>query len=111
MTAMCAGSISARNSHSRSETMAVGQRLEVRQGQSLVMTPQLQQAIKLLQLSNMELSDYCDAELARNPLLDRDESAPKEPERETVEREASSERLDESLAREDFSKVGELDTS
>jgi RNA polymerase sigma-54 factor len=91
--------------------MGVGQRLEVRQGQSLVMTPQLQQAIKLLQLSNLELSDYCDAELERNPLLERDESAPKEPERETVEREAPSERLDESLAREDFSKVGELDTS
>jgi RNA polymerase sigma-54 factor len=91
--------------------MAVGQRLEVRQGQSLVMTPQLQQAIKLLQLSNMELSDYCDAELERNPLLERDEAAPKEPEREIVEREAGSERLDESLAREDFSKVSELDPS
>ena len=91
--------------------MAVGQRLEVRQGQSLVMTPQLQQAIKLLQLSNMELADYCDAELERNPLLERDEAAPKEPEREVVEHEAGAERLDESLAREDFTKVGELDPS
>ena len=39
----------------------LGQRLEIRQGQSLVMTPQLQQAIKLLQLSNMELTEYCES--------------------------------------------------
>ena len=38
------------------------------------MTPQLQQAIKLLQLSNMELSDYVDREIEQNPLLERDES-------------------------------------
>src|SRR5262249_22523126 len=92
--------------------MAVGQRLEIRQGQSLVMTPQLQQAIKLLQLSNLELADYCEAELERNPLLERDESAPKtEQERETVEPAAAAERADESLSREDFSKVTDLDQS
>ncbi|HKD47935.1 MAG TPA: RNA polymerase factor sigma-54 [Rhizomicrobium sp.] len=90
--------------------MALGQRLEIRQGQSLVMTPQLQQAIKLLQLSNIELAEYCEAELEKNPLLERDESAPA-PEREIVERENPSERADESLAREDFSKLGELDQS
>jgi RNA polymerase sigma-54 factor len=55
--------------------MAVTQRLELRQGQSLVMTPQLQQAIKLLQLSNMELTAYVEQELERNPLLERDEAA------------------------------------
>ena len=56
----------------------VGPRLEMRQGQSLVMTPQLQQAIKLLQLSNVELAEYCEAELEKNPLLERDdrEAAP-----------------------------------
>ncbi len=54
--------------------MAVSQRLEVRQTQSLVMTPQLQQAIKLLQLSNLELADYIDRELERNPLLEREEA-------------------------------------
>jgi RNA polymerase sigma-54 factor len=91
--------------------MALGQRLEIRQGQSLVMTPQLQQAIKLLQLSNIELAEYCEAELEKNPLLERDESRPREPEQETVEREAPSERADQSLAREDFSKVTELDRS
>ena len=53
--------------------MAVTQRLELRQSQSLVMTPQLQQAIKLLQLSNMELAAYVERELERNPLLERDE--------------------------------------
>ena len=53
--------------------MALNQRLELRQGQSLVMTPQLQQAIKLLQMSNMELQAFVDQELERNPLLERDE--------------------------------------
>ncbi|KAK0341506.1 hypothetical protein LTR94_026078, partial [Friedmanniomyces endolithicus] len=54
----------------------IGQRLEVRQGQGLVITPQLQQAIKLLQLSNLELEDFVEAELERNPLLQRDEPEP-----------------------------------
>ncbi|MAP94757.1 MAG: RNA polymerase sigma-54 factor [Ponticaulis sp.] len=54
--------------------MAFSQRLDVRQGQSLVMTPQLQQAIKLLQLSNIELAAYVEQELERNPLLQRDDS-------------------------------------
>ena len=54
--------------------MAVTPRLDLRQTQSLVMTPQLQQAIKLLQLSNVELGDYVERELERNPLLERDES-------------------------------------
>jgi RNA polymerase sigma-54 factor len=49
------------------------QRLELRQTQALVMTPQLQQAIKMLQLSNLELADYVDAEIEQNPLLERTE--------------------------------------
>jgi RNA polymerase sigma-54 factor len=91
--------------------MALGQRLEIRQGQSLVMTPQLQQAIKLLQLSNMELTEYCEAELEKNPLLERDDAAPREAEREAVAVESVSERADDSLSREDFSKVSDLDSS
>ncbi len=55
--------------------MAATQRLELRQRQSLVMTPQLQQAIKLLQLSNLELAAEVDRELEQNPLLDRDDGA------------------------------------
>jgi len=58
--------------------MALTQRLELRQGQALVMTPQLQQAIKLLQMSNLELSAFVEQELERNPLLERDEAAPRE---------------------------------
>ncbi|MFO1172328.1 MAG: RNA polymerase factor sigma-54 [Hyphomicrobiaceae bacterium] len=54
--------------------MALTTKLELRQGQSLVMTPQLQQAIKLLQLSNLELSAFVEAELERNPLLEREDS-------------------------------------
>jgi RNA polymerase sigma-54 factor len=51
--------------------MALTQRLQIRQSQALVMTPQLMQAIKLLQLSNLDLAAYVEAELERNPLLDR----------------------------------------
>jgi RNA polymerase sigma-54 factor len=54
--------------------MALAAKLELRQGQQLVMTPQLQQAIRLLQLSNMELSAFVETELERNPLLERDEA-------------------------------------
>ena len=51
--------------------MALTQRLQIRQSQALVMTPQLMQAIKLLQLSNLDLATYVEAELERNPLLER----------------------------------------
>ncbi|HVI52759.1 MAG TPA: RNA polymerase factor sigma-54 [Candidatus Sulfotelmatobacter sp.] len=54
--------------------MALTPRLDLRQTQSLVMTPQLQQAIKLLQLNNIELSVFVEQELERNPLLERDDS-------------------------------------
>jgi RNA polymerase sigma-54 factor len=58
--------------------MALSQRLEFRQSQALVMTPQLMQAIKLLQLSNLDLAAYVDGELERNPLLDRPADGPGE---------------------------------
>src|SRR6187399_50221 len=51
--------------------MALTQRLQMRQSQALVMTPQLMQAIKLLQLSNLDLSAYVEGELEKNPLLER----------------------------------------
>ncbi|HEX5508819.1 MAG TPA: RNA polymerase factor sigma-54 [Pseudolabrys sp.] len=51
--------------------MALSQRLEFRQTQALVMTPQLMQAIKLLQLSSLDLAAYVEGELERNPLLER----------------------------------------
>jgi RNA polymerase sigma-54 factor len=55
--------------------MALSQRLEIRQSHALVMTPQLMQAIKLLQLSNLDLAAYVEGELERNPLLERAEGA------------------------------------
>ncbi|WP_334128468.1 RNA polymerase factor sigma-54 [Sneathiella sp.] len=51
--------------------MALAPRLDLRQSQQLVMTPQLQQAIKLLQLSNLDLAAYVEQELEKNPLLER----------------------------------------
>ncbi len=62
--------------------MALSQRLEFRQSQALVMTPQLMQAIKLLQLSSLDLAAYVEGELERNPLLERasDDEGPATPE-------------------------------
>ncbi len=54
--------------------MALTQRLKLRQTQAPVMTPQLQQAIKLLQLSNLELSTFVEGELEQNPLLEREDA-------------------------------------
>jgi RNA polymerase sigma-54 factor len=51
--------------------MALTQRLQMRQSQALVMTPQLMQAIKLLQLSNLDLAAYVEGEIEKNPLLER----------------------------------------
>ena len=51
--------------------MALSARLQLRQSQSLVMTPQLMQSIRLLQFSHAELERFIDEEIERNPLLDR----------------------------------------
>lgn len=67
--------------------MALSPRLEVRQSQGLTLTPQLMQSIRLLQLSHLELNSFVEAELLRNPLLEREdgaeaaEEAPEAPER------------------------------
>ncbi len=76
------------------------------------MTPQLQQAIKLLQLSNLELAEYCEQELERNPLLERDDREPAvagEMPDAPVESASAGERADEALSRDDFSKASDLD--
>ncbi|HEX2793981.1 MAG TPA: RNA polymerase sigma-54 factor, partial [Croceicoccus sp.] len=52
--------------------MALGPRLDLRQTQSLVMTPQLQQAIRLLALSNLELESFIAEAVADNPLVEID---------------------------------------
>ena len=70
--------------------MALSQRLEIRQSHALVMTPQLMQAIKLLQLSNMDLATYVEGELERNPLLERTGDGEGDGDRPTAERDPSS---------------------
>ena len=50
--------------------MQISQNIKLKQSQSLVMTPQLQQAIKLLQLNNLELCDLVNKELEENPFLE-----------------------------------------
>ena len=55
--------------------MSLAPRLDLRQTQSLVMTPQLQQAIRLLALSNLEIETFIAEEIEKNPLL---ESAPED---------------------------------
>ena len=59
--------------------MGLGPSLNIRQSQSLVLTPQLAQAIKLLQLSNLELEAFGAEELAKNPLLESPGEAPPVP--------------------------------
>jgi RNA polymerase sigma-54 factor len=50
--------------------MALESRLELRLSQKLILTPQLQQAIKLLQLPNLELAQFLNQELIENPFLE-----------------------------------------
>ena len=70
--------------------MALSQRLEIRQSHALVMTPQLMQAIKLLQLSNLDLAAYVEGELERNPLLEQIGEGDGEADRRTPDRESPS---------------------
>ena len=65
--------------------MALGPRLDLRQSQSLVMTPQLQQAIKLLALSNLEVETFIGEALEANPLLDVSAQTPGDAPVEVVE--------------------------
>jgi len=65
--------------------MGLGPRLDLRQSQSLVMTPQLQQAIRLLALSNLEIESFIAEELEKNPLLDSGGSSDDEGNVELVE--------------------------
>jgi RNA polymerase sigma-54 factor len=83
--------------------VALSARLEIRQGQGLVITPQLQQAIKLLQLSNLELEAFVEAELERNPLLARDEGEAEPPADARAEtEELSLDRADDADARAEY---------
>ncbi len=72
--------------------MALNPKLEPRQSHTLVMTPQLQQAIKLLRLANLELLAYVEREVEQNPLLEHaDPESPPRGEDENVDRDRSTE--------------------
>ncbi len=75
--------------------MALGPRLDLRQSQSLVMTPQLQQAIRLLAMSNLELEAEIAIEVEKNPLLEieHDESVQLSEERAEAEPMSADEAL------------------
>lgn len=85
----------------------VGMRQELRQTQQLAMTQQLQQSIKLLQLSAVELQEYIDAELEKNPLLSKEEGEETAPdtEEEAAEKTAADESETAGIER------GEIDIS
>ena len=90
--------------------MALSQRLEFRQTQGLVMTPQLMQAIKLLQLSSLDLVAYVEGELERNPLLERAEDEGPAPGAEASATVAEGEGSDDVSATSDW--IGaDLETS
>jgi len=81
--------------------MSLAPRLDLRQSQQLVMTPQLQQAIKLLQLNNIELEAHVLAEIEANPLIELEggeATAPDEPAAATPS-EPSETGTDELMAR------------
>ncbi len=81
--------------------MALELKQQLRQGQHLVMTPQLQQAVKMLQMNTIELVELIDQELQENPLLEIEEQAP-EPEakeRDEIDAEAFANYLDSGVER------------
>lgn len=65
--------------------MSISQRLDLKQSQNMIMTPQLREAISLLQLSNIELSEYLEKELSQNPFLDKDDTAPSDSNNDSAE--------------------------
>jgi len=89
--------------------MALSPKLELRQSQTLVMTPQLQQAIKLLQLSNVELAGFVEQELERNPLLERSDATPEAAPSEPSEAPAAASRDDATIALDRIDNAGAAD--
>ena len=90
--------------------MALGPRLEFRQSQQLVMTPQLQQAIKLLQLSNLELAEYVEEQLEENPFLERltDSNDPNADRRDTAQGDVGAQSADGTSSK-DEGEIAPLD--
>ncbi|WP_340588607.1 RNA polymerase factor sigma-54 [Erythrobacter alti] len=92
--------------------MALGPRLDLRQSQSLVMTPQLQQAIKLLALSNLEIESFIGDALESNPLLEAGEigSEDREAPADTEPRDATSAEGERALDIDDSALDRDRDT-
>jgi len=92
--------------------MALSPRLEFRQAQSLTLTPQLMQSIKLLQLSHLELNEFIDAELLRNPLLEREDgggdvASPEEPQHVPAEMSAYEDTVTSGERTKDAGEIAE----
>jgi RNA polymerase sigma-54 factor len=100
--------------------MVMKQQLHQKQVQKLILAPALQQAIKLLPLTNLDLIEIIDEELSQNPMLEiaeetdekKKEESGEETEKEEVEKrgdeakeEADEEALDESQAREEYQEI------
>ena len=91
--------------------MALSPRLEFRQAQSLTLTPQLMQSIRLLQLSHLELNDFVETELLRNPLLEREEGSegdePGDPPERSTEISAYEDTVDRSDRIQDATSIAD----
>ncbi len=84
------------------DNMGLGPRLEIKQSQSLTLTPQLMQSIKLLQLGHLELAAFVNQELERNPLLDK---LDRNNEYANIEENAPLEQYDEQIEQVDFANT------
>src|SRR5947207_467213 len=90
--------------------MALEQKLHLKLSQKLIMTPSLQQAIKLLQLSKLELQEVLNQELLENPLLEESAEETKQEEAETESQETKNEQEDEAKKLEAKEKEKEKDS-
>ena len=71
------------------------QKLDLKQSQNLVMTPQLQQAIKLLQLNNQEIAEFIEEEIEHNPLLEKVDAPSEDKQNDTATEPVKNERTEE----------------
>src|ERR1043166_2359536 len=90
--------------------MALEQKLHLKLSQKLIMTPSLQQAIKLLQLSKLELAEVLNQELLENPLLEETAEEIKQEEAETESQETKNEQEEEAKKIEATEKEKEKDS-
>jgi RNA polymerase sigma-54 factor len=90
--------------------MALEQKLHLKLSQKLIMTPSLQQAIKLLQLSKLELQEVLNQELLENPLLEESAEETKQEEAETETQEAKADAEEEAKKTEEKKDDKEKDS-